>query len=90
MENKYYLYFSLIDFFRYSKAKTGSTFPNMNKGDFSSILTLKPERNILKTFHEKIETSIDLIFNNSLENKKLIELRDWLLPMLMNGQVRVG
>jgi type I restriction enzyme S subunit len=24
---------------------------------------------------------------NELENQKLAELRDWLLPMLMNGQV---
>ena len=24
------------------------------------------------------------------ENKKLSELRDWLLPMLMNGQVEVA
>ena len=24
------------------------------------------------------------------ENQKLTELRDWLLPMLMNGQVTVG
>ncbi len=24
-----------------------------------------------------------------LENQKLSELRDWLLPILMNGQVRV-
>jgi type I restriction enzyme S subunit len=27
---------------------------------------------------------------NELENQKLAELRDWLLPMLINGQVRVG
>lgn len=27
---------------------------------------------------------------NLLENQKLTELRDWLLPMLMNGQVTVG
>ncbi len=25
-----------------------------------------------------------------LEAQTLAELRDWLLPMLMNGQVRVG
>jgi type I restriction enzyme S subunit len=25
-----------------------------------------------------------------LENQKLSELRDWLLPMLMNGQITVG
>ena len=24
------------------------------------------------------------------ENQKLVELRDWLLPMLMNGQVKVN
>ena len=27
---------------------------------------------------------------NEIENQKLTELRDWLLPMLMNGQVRVN
>jgi len=26
---------------------------------------------------------------NAIENQKLSELRDWLLPMLMNGQVSV-
>ena len=25
----------------------------------------------------------------SIENRQLAELRDWLLPMLMNGQVTV-
>jgi len=29
--------------------------------------------------------------NNKMRvNQKLAELRDWLLPMLMNGQVSVG
>ena len=28
--------------------------------------------------------------NNEIENQKLTDLRDWLLPMLMNGQVRVN
>ena len=27
---------------------------------------------------------------NNIENQKLTELRDWLLPMLMNGQVKVS
>lgn len=31
----------------------------------------------------------ELIANNINENQKLTELRDWLLPMLMNGQVKV-
>ena len=28
--------------------------------------------------------------NNEIENQKLSEIRDWLLPMLMNGQVKVN
>jgi type I restriction enzyme, S subunit len=32
----------------------------------------------------------EIIAHNINENQKLTELRDWLLPMLMNGQVRVG
>ncbi len=31
----------------------------------------------------------EIISKNILENQKLAELRDWLLPMLMNGQVSV-
>ena len=27
---------------------------------------------------------------NQIENQQLASLRDWLLPMLMNGQVSVG
>ena len=35
---------------------------------------------------EPMFNRIDIIKN---ENQELIELRDWLLPMLMNGQVTV-
>lgn len=27
---------------------------------------------------------------NAAENRELMSLRDWLLPLLMNGQVRVA
>ena len=30
------------------------------------------------------------IANNEKQNQELTQLRDWLLPMLMNGQVTVG
>ncbi len=90
LENRYYLYFYLIDYFKYATAKTGNTFANMNKGDFASIKVVKPARDILMNFTNLIESSIEKILNNSLENQQLASLRDWLLPMLMNGQVKVG
>ncbi|MHB1947363.1 MAG: restriction endonuclease subunit S [Gammaproteobacteria bacterium] len=88
-ENRYYLFFYLTNYFRFAKAKSGNTFANMNKDDFSSIAVIKPRKAILNTFSELLKPSIEKVLLNSKENNKLSELRDWLLPMLMNGQVTV-
>lgn len=90
-EDRPFLYFYLKDYFINSAgAKTGNTFANMNKGDFSSIPVVTPEFSIIKLFSEKLEPIFSLVLNNSLQNQELTTLRDWLLPMLMNGQVRVS
>lgn len=89
-ENKNYLYFYLKDYFRHAKgAKTGNTFANMNKGDFSAITVLCPKKDSLQRFHELTDGAINSVLNNQKQNLELTTLRDWLLPMLMNGQVTV-
>jgi type I restriction enzyme S subunit len=88
-ENRYYLYFYLKDYFRFSRAKSGNTFANMNKGDFSSIKVIRPRNELLKSFSQTLRPSVEQILVNSKENNRLKELRDWLLPMLMNGQVTI-
>ncbi|MDF7366310.1 restriction endonuclease subunit S [Proteus mirabilis] len=87
--NKYYLYFAIKSYFEGAKAKTGNTFSNMNKGDFSAIGILKPSDQVLQDYHQKAYPLFEQIKIKSLENKQLVKLRDWLLPMLMNGQVTV-
>ena len=55
----------------------------------ASCYLVIPEKKILNKFYnlmENINTNKQL---NLEENQKLAELRDWLLPMLMNGQVEV-
>jgi type I restriction enzyme S subunit len=47
------------------------------------------KREIAELYGEKIEPIIKQLIVNQRENTKLAELRDWLLPMLMNGQVSV-
>ena len=89
VNNRYFLYFYLKDYFRFAKAKAGNTFANMNKDDFSSIKVIHPGKNTLERFSDTLNSSLDKILINSKENNKLAELRDWLLPMLMNGQVTV-
>lgn len=51
---------------------------------------VKPPREIVEQFHNKVKVLHQKKQKNLLENQKLAALRDWLLPMLMNGQVRVA
>lgn len=49
-----------------------------------------PSNDNLINAYYKFEESIDKQKqNNLIQNEELIKLRDWLLPMLMNGQVKV-
>ncbi len=40
-------------------------------------------------FGNILDSTIKMYAKNQIENNNLSELRDWLLPMLMNGQVKV-
>jgi type I restriction enzyme S subunit len=49
-----------------------------------------PPKEIGNEFESITEPIFAQIINNHQQNQELTTLRDWLLPMLMNGQVRVG
>ena len=49
-----------------------------------------PSKKILDTYQLQFNNIIKKIELSVLENQELASLRDWLLPMLMNGQVSVG
>ena len=89
--HRYYLYFALKNYFENAKAsaKTGNTFANMNKEDFSGIRIILSSKEIKNYFHEISEPYFAQIKCLQGENQELTQLRDWLLPMLMNGQVKV-
>ncbi|MCI5060522.1 MAG: restriction endonuclease subunit S [Alphaproteobacteria bacterium] len=66
----------------------GSIVKFITKGDIEEIgmaLPASGEDNLFSTLNNIFEK----ISINDTENAKLAELRDWLLPMLMNGQVKV-
>ncbi len=44
---------------------------------------------LIEKYSFKINNIIDKVIFNELENQQLTASRDWLLPMLMNGQVTV-
>ncbi|QWX83570.1 restriction endonuclease subunit S [Cellulophaga sp. HaHaR_3_176] len=51
--------------------------------------TVFPKKDIVEKFYQKIKPIHAKKQKNLRENQKLADLRDWLLPMLMNGQVTV-
>ncbi|EKN5932766.1 restriction endonuclease subunit S [Yersinia massiliensis] len=67
----------------------GTTFGSITKDDLHSLEVIYPQNNILKKYDDIVSEFNKMIFLRSLENRDLIKLRDWLLPMLMNGQVTV-
>lgn len=43
----------------------------------------------LDTFNADIQPRLSMISDNIRASEKLTTLRDWLLPMLMNGQATI-
>jgi len=68
---------------------SGTTFGSITKDDLFSLKLVYPTKELLKKYDDIISKYNDRIFNNQKQNQKLEALRDWLLPMLMNGQVTV-
>jgi type I restriction enzyme, S subunit len=69
----------------------GTTFGSINRDDLRSLhLAYPSEEEIVRSFDRIVSETDSLIFTNHQQNQELTTLRDWLLPMLMNGQVRVG
>lgn len=75
---------------RLEKISGGSSQANLSPVDAVKDYFAIPPDNILNEFSKIVTPIFNQIINNKKENKKLVELRDWLLPMLMNGQIKVN
>ena len=77
---------------RLMEMRSGAQQPHINKEivDESLILLPNNETDILKKYNSVVGHLYESIINKAFQNQKLTELRDWLLPMLMNGQVKVN
>ena len=71
------------------KQSMGTNINNLTNSDILDCRIILPNNDILDKFENMVEKNIKLISNNYIQNQELTQLRDWLLPMLMNGQVKV-
>ena len=66
----------------------GATQESVNNEDLKNIKFAVPTQEILKRFAEIVNPIIEKKFQIIKENQELVSLRDFLLPLLMNGQVK--
>ena len=71
----------------YKKTLSGSIIVGITKDDLSDKLILWPPDEIIERFSNIVKSMMIKIRSNKKENKELESLRDYLLPLLMNGQV---
>ncbi len=66
---------------------TGSAQRNFGPMHLNKIDLVYPDKDIIKKFNDLMFPVIKNIQNNKAENMKLSQLRDTLLPKLMNGEI---
>ena len=64
----------------------GATQKAVNNQDLERIPLIIPPTNLLKAFNSKIYNLLEMKLNMIKTNQELTSLRDFLLPLLMNGQ----
>ena len=87
-----YLYMTLMsDYFikTIENSSVGSIFKGIRIEVLNNILHIIPEKTILDKFEAIINSILLRREQASIENEELTKLRDFLLPLLMNGQVSV-
>lgn len=86
---EYYSILYLASLYRiksFKKRAAGSIVKFITKSDIENIPIFIPKD---KTYLKKLNSLIFLKEQNAFENEELTNLRDWLLPMLMNGQATI-
>ena len=76
--------------FQKSAADMATTMGHIKKENLSKSKVLIPDDENYLKLENFLEPIFDKIINNRIENKKLAEMRDLLLPRLLNGEIDVS
>ena len=69
---------------------TGGAQQHINKNNVEGLEVIMPPQNVMELFNKKTMSLYELIGNYCIENDRLAELRDTLLPHLMSGELNVS
>ncbi len=72
-----------------TSCSTGSIFKGIRINSLMDSKIVIPPMRILERFSQEVQPVFAMLNKLNTENQNLIHLRDWLLPMLMNGQASI-
>lgn len=72
------------------KVSTGSIHQGIRIAALRDYTFPLPEKQLLEAYRKICEPLLKQVHTLNKQNEELTQLRDWLLPMLMNGQVSVA
>lgn len=90
---KSYYYFELLNYLQHFKMQAElrkTTMGHITQDHLKQSRITIPPSNLINKLDEIIKPILEKKVKLEEENQELASLRDWLLPMLMNGQVSVG
>lgn len=90
---KSYYYFELINYLQHFKMQAElrkTTMGHITQDHLKQSRITIPSFDLINKLDKIIKPILDKKVKLEEENQELASLRDWLLPMLMNGQVSVG
>lgn len=76
--------------FQLIAASKATTMGHIQRGHLSSAATICPQNGAMDVMSSVMQPLWDRMIHNELENRTLAETRDYLLPRLMSGAVRVA
>ena len=88
-----YLYYYFNGYIGKEKLQTiigGSAQPKFNKTDFRNIKIIVPNTENINKFNQILKPITDKLEEINIENSNLEDIRDNLLPKLMNGEIKLS
>ena len=67
----------------------GSVFDTITRATFDGLMVARPRGDVVSAFEVVVAPLLDVLLASLQESSKLAEMRDYLLPKVFSGQVRV-
>ena len=68
---------------------SGTTFPEISKKSFRSMPAVVPTFDVVVAYRQVADPLFDLLSASVKESEQLATMRDYLLPKLLGGEVRM-